>query len=140
MNIVVAYLFWFSNQNHKSQFVTEMNLFTKYFNAWKITKAQNSRLGLCTFLLNEIEISCVKLKEKIDFASPNYFLYLSNYTFGLFYSSFIPERREFPLDGNHMEKGSFQDGNPIELCCKLVVSMWFLLCFPWREIPFFTQW
>mgnify|MGYP003692492213 CR=1 FL=1 len=27
----------------------------------------------------------------------------------------------------------------MEICCKLVVSMWFLLCFPLREIAFFTQ-
>ena len=46
----------------------------------------------------------------------------------------------FPSRGNHMEKGSFQDGNPMEICCKLVVSMWFPLCFPLREIAFFTQW
>ena len=38
-----------------------------------------------------------------------------------------------------MEKGSFQDGNPMEICCKPVVSMWFPLCFPLREIAFFTQ-
>ena len=38
-----------------------------------------------------------------------------------------------------MEKGSFQDGNPIEICCKLVVSMWFPICFPLREIALFTQ-
>ena len=37
--------------------------------------------------------------------------------------AFKPERRVFPLEGNHMEKGSFQDGNPMEICCKLVVSM-----------------
>ena len=27
----------------------------------------------------------------------------------------------------------------MEICCKLVVSMWFPLCFPLREIAFFTQ-
>ena len=41
--------------------------------------------------------------------------------------AFKPERRVFPLEVNHMEKGSFQDGKPIDLCCKLVVSMWFPL-------------
>ena len=25
----------------------------------------------------------------------------------------------FPSKGNHMEQGSFQDGNPMEICCKL---------------------
>ena len=38
-----------------------------------------------------------------------------------------PERRVFPLEGNHMEKGSFQDGNPMEICCILVVSLMFPL-------------
>ena len=50
-----------------------------------------------------------------------------------------PKHRVFPLEGNHMEKGNFQDGNPMEICCKLVVSMWFPLCLPWREMYFFTQ-
>ena len=41
-----------------------------------------------------------------------------------------PERRVFPLEGNHMDEDSFQDGNPMEIGCKLVISMWFPLCFP----------
>ena len=47
-----------------------------------------------------------------------------------------PERRVFPLEGKHMEKGSLLDGNPIKMCCKIVISMWFPLYFPWREIAF----
>ena len=39
----------------------------------------------------------------------------------------------FPFEGNHLEKGSFQDGNPMEICCKLVVS----LMFPLKGTPFF---
>ena len=38
-----------------------------------------------------------------------------------------PKRRVFPLEGNHMEKGSFQDGNPMEL----VVNLWFPCGFPY---------
>ena len=45
----------------------------------------------------------------------------------------------FPLEVHHVEKGSFQDGNPMGISCKHVVSMWFPLCFPWRQIPLFTQ-
>ena len=62
-----------------------MNLLTKhyrvygnntYLNAEKKTKkAQNTRRGLCARLLN----SCSgKLKERMDFACPNYPLSISN--------------------------------------------------------------
>ena len=47
-----------------------------------------------------------------------------------------PERRVFPLEGNFMEKGSFLDGNPMEICCKLVVTMCSFM-FPLKGNRFF---
>ena len=32
--------------------------------------------------------------------------------------AYKPERRVFPLEENHMEKGSFYNGNPMDMCCK----------------------
>ena len=37
-----------------------------------------------------------------------------------------------------MEIGSFQDGNPMEICCKLMVSMFFPHVFPEGKLPFFA--
>ena len=36
-----------------------------------------------------------------------------------------------------MDIGSFQDGNPMEICCKLMVSMFFPHVFPEGKLPFF---
>ena len=37
-----------------------------------------------------------------------------------------------------MEIGSFQDGNPMEVCCKLMVSMFFPYVFPEGKLPSFA--
>lgn len=73
-------------------------------------------------LLNEIK-NIVKLKEKIEFASPNYFLYYKFIHLVCFNAHLHRSVGCFPSRETIRKKVVLQDGNPMEICYKLVVSM-----------------